>query len=254
MTQIQIDWSRAQETKRHNVATEIQAVNELNETVRHNVVYEKETHRHNKVTESETKRHNVKTEGLTGKQLKEQHRHNVKTEKLTDKDIKEKKRHNIKTEKISSKDVQERKRHNIETERQQAQRIEAEINKVNAEIANLNARTIAQQFANEVDMSNPAMFTANRYAKVFDKRNAPAMVYAGVKATDSVFRDAITGSVDADTAVKHIDSKYYNKHKRHMSAAEKQNWKHAIVEAANAWTDILVGGKSTAEHPKPVRN
>lgn len=52
MTSIQLAYQEHLERVRHDVATEVQAMNELQEAKRHNVVYEQESQRHNLQDES----------------------------------------------------------------------------------------------------------------------------------------------------------------------------------------------------------
>lgn len=92
MTNIQIEYHKARETQRHNVATEAQAKNELAETSRHNYAFERETKRHNVATEGETKRSNLANEGIKRDTLRETKRSNLAHESLTARDIANKER------------------------------------------------------------------------------------------------------------------------------------------------------------------
>nr|AVX53368.1 putative ORF1 [Marmot picobirnavirus] len=102
MTTTQIQYQTMLENKRHNRATEHQALKEraltasqLKETVRSHRASEGLTAR----SITETERSNKAKESLTATQLAETKRHNIAGEKLTRSDIKEKKRHNKASEK-----------------------------------------------------------------------------------------------------------------------------------------------------------
>lgn len=83
MLATQVSYWNLQETKRHNIAAESQARNELTETQRHNRRTEElqgwsigETSRHNKAMEGETYRHNQAVESQAWASLSELQRHN----------------------------------------------------------------------------------------------------------------------------------------------------------------------------------
>lgn len=112
MLDVQVNYWRNQETKRHNVAVEKQEKANLKETrrhnrkderlgrdtlrenSRHNKVWEGETHRHNLAGEAELHRHNVAGEALGWSTLNEDMRHNAALEA-------EQHRHNVKGEALS---------------------------------------------------------------------------------------------------------------------------------------------------------
>lgn len=163
MTQIQIDWSRTQETKRHNIATEQQAINELGETMRHNVA-----------TETETKRHNIAGEVETN-------RHNVRTEKQEDQRIAENKRHNKRTESQEDKRINETKRHNKATEKQKSAEIKIAGDKAASEIRLNDARSAAQELVNIVNRSNPELFRAKNFIDVLKSSSPLLYSYLGLQ-------------------------------------------------------------------------
>lgn len=215
MTQIQIDWSKARETARHNVATEEQAVAELRETHRHNITYEKETKRHNVAGEKETKRHNVKVE-------KETNRHNRKTEGQEDTRLKQE------TQKIK-----ESKRHNKKTESQEDKRISLQQQKTAADVANINARTVSQELANAADKADPQLYKANRFINFF-KANAPAAwLYYGLENLSPTEEKAVnkeSSQVNPNNAkiINIIDKANYRKNGKHLSKSAKADWQRIL--------------------------
>lgn len=112
MLATQVQYWDLQERKRHNVATEGQAQQELAESRRHNIEVEganwfsvREAQRHNQATESlgfatlaESARHNRSTEELERSKQAETRRHNTRTEN-------ESIRHNLVSESLSKKDI-----------------------------------------------------------------------------------------------------------------------------------------------------
>lgn len=71
MLNVQVEYWKLQETKRHNVVAEELTRTELAEIARHNLA-----------TETETNRHNVVTEKQTDRQIRETIRHNKATEAI----------------------------------------------------------------------------------------------------------------------------------------------------------------------------
>lgn len=112
MLATQVQYWDLQERKRHNVATEAQARNELAESRRHNQEVEstnwfsvKESQRHNIASENlgfatlaESARHNRSTESLEASKQAETRRHNTRLENETI-------RHNMFGESLSAKDI-----------------------------------------------------------------------------------------------------------------------------------------------------
>lgn len=87
MLPTQVQYWTLQETKRHNIETELQGQQNIAENVRHNREVEsqqwfglQETQRHNIAFENETQRHNQATEGISFANLQELIRHNYATE------------------------------------------------------------------------------------------------------------------------------------------------------------------------------
>lgn len=68
MTTNQLKLTEILENRRHNQEMEKLGGQELNETIRHNIVYEGETNRHNVAYENETQRHNQRAEELSHEQ------------------------------------------------------------------------------------------------------------------------------------------------------------------------------------------
>lgn len=92
MTTNTLTWLANQEAARHNLATERQARDSLNEDIRHNVM-----------SENENVRHNVATEQAKTVELTEAGRHNkaVETESV---------RHNVATENVSNNELDVKRR------------------------------------------------------------------------------------------------------------------------------------------------
>lgn len=106
MTQNQIEFSKAMEQSRHNLATET-------ETNRNNVAVLSETNRHNVATEGEAIRSNKAKEKQARRELRETTRHNKAGEKET-------RRHNKKGESQNLISLKETNRHNLATEAETA--------------------------------------------------------------------------------------------------------------------------------------
>lgn len=102
MTTNQIEFMKASEQGRHNLATEA-------ETNRNNVVVSVETNRHNLATESEANRSNRAREKQARRELRETTRHNKAGEK-------ENRRHNKVGESQGFMTISETNRHNLATE------------------------------------------------------------------------------------------------------------------------------------------
>lgn len=158
MTRNQIEYWNLQESKRHNVATEV----EIN---RHNVATEgidlgnlQETQRHNYATEGielgklgETRRHNVATEGISqfeantrNQQVVENVRHNQAVEGFTGTDLS-----------IRSDTLSETTRHNQATEGIERTKAEAqaEVNRANADLIKVQKEWEALKLRTDLDLT-----------------------------------------------------------------------------------------------------
>lgn len=158
MTDIQVRYWANRETQRHNVATEKQAANELDETVRHNVRSEDI----NQQQVSENVRHNKVNEGQNLLSLKETKRHNLVGENQGQQNINEAVRHNKRTERTEIGKLKEGVRHNKAGERLTAQsnaiaqqNANTQASKVAADNALTAAKTWAQNWLNKWREENP---------------------------------------------------------------------------------------------------
>nr|AVX53540.1 putative ORF1 [Marmot picobirnavirus] len=162
MTQIQVDYWRNVETKRHNVATEGQAVNELKEAKRHNTVGEKETRRHNVAGEKETKRHNIATESTEKGKLTETRRHNKAGESIDRYKAKETKRHNKASEGIDRSKTSETRRHNQVTEAQERRKIDISQQSIDAQVSKWTSEAALNQYELSWRNDNPELYNLQR--------------------------------------------------------------------------------------------
>lgn len=158
MTDIQVRYWTNKESQRHNIATENQAANELNETVRHNLSSENI----NQQQVSENVRHNKVNEGQNLLSLQETKRHNLVGESQGQQNINEAVRHNKRTERTEIRKLKENTRHNKAGERLTAQsnaiaqqNANTQASKVAAENALTSAKTWAQNWLNKWRQDNP---------------------------------------------------------------------------------------------------
>lgn len=148
------------ETNRHNVATENQAANELQETVRSHKMNELLTHqqnletqRHNAATEllgiqtlGETIRHNKLNEGIALFQAQETYRHNVATEKNQ--------QYANTTQRMSAQSQAELNHAKVKTEESQTAKNQADTAKTRADTALVKAKTKTEGYTQDKIISD----------------------------------------------------------------------------------------------------
>lgn len=235
MTSQGLAYLNFQEGHRHNVATETQAVNELAETNRHNVVYENETNRHNRATEHETSKHNRYEEAtnrmnaITNQGNLKVNQLNARTNrgnlKIRGKELKETTRHNKATERLTDKDRQETTRHNKAAEQISQRFNEGQLRLGDQKLANqvLGIKVGAQTAAadRQANSKNVRYTADSKAATAYDDRQARGY------------------HNDADRAYRWYMNEANNQTKR--SIAQKDNSTRFNVGFLNYWANLLGG-------------